>query len=195
MDKPSGQQNKIKDQAERNKGGRPTKRKEINQKISEGRNVGFEKDEKIARLRVAASIGCPPVEQYHYAVISKTTYYEWCKENPELADELDTLEKAALSIKARRNMAERIENKDINVSMEYLRRTDNKMRTQKIEHSGEVTRQSVHAFNIPGADELRREYERKMFKLSAKALQEPKTEELPETAQQEDKIEKDDVGI
>lgn len=130
--------------------------KDINQKISETINENFDKAGKVSRLKQAATIGAPPVEQYHYAGISKATYYRWMDADPELRDELETLENAALRIKARRNMAKRIEAEEtsanIGVSLEYLRRTDDKMRTTKIEHGGAVSNLNLNV-EIPLEDQ------------------------------------------
>lgn len=68
---------------------RPTKRAQINKKIGEG--VTKLKPPVVKRLEEAFAMDCSIPEACAHANISKQTYYNWIKENPELLDRFDQL--------------------------------------------------------------------------------------------------------
>ena len=56
-----------------------------------------------------------------YANISKSSYYDWIKDNAEFSDEIE-VSKNFLTLRARQNVYNFIDANDIKVSMWYLER-------------------------------------------------------------------------
>lgn len=77
--------------------------------------------EVITKLEQAFSIGCSDDEACIYADISRMTLHRYQKENPDFCDRKELLKKK-LVLKARTNIASKINEGDIDVSKWYAER-------------------------------------------------------------------------
>lgn len=170
---------------------------EMSRRMSEAKDDAFGKEDKVSLLKEAARFGAPPVEQYYHAKISKATYYRWLHEDPDLRDELEMLQKASVRIRARANMVKIIKKEqkivelhendthpvDISISLDYLHRTDDEMRTTKtqVEHSGAVANLNVNINADPDIAEATASYNNHLKSILAKKTLERAVEdgELP----------------
>lgn len=88
----------------KNKGGRPSVMTEV----------------VIQKLEQAFAMGCTDLEACLYAEISKSTFYDYIKENPEFSDRKDILKEMPV-LKARESVIRHME-QDGNLAMKYLER-------------------------------------------------------------------------
>ena len=89
----------------KNKGGRPTKMT----------------PDTVAKLEMGFLKGLNDTECCHYADISRDVLYDYQKKHPEFVDRKNEL-KSNTSVKAKLNVAEAIENGDVDLSKWYLER-------------------------------------------------------------------------
>jgi len=80
----------------------------------------------VQKLKEAFKLWSTVQEACYYADISKTTYYEWLKQNKEFSDEIDD-SKTYLIFKSKLVIANSIEKWDTKTAMWYLER---KLRNQ-----------------------------------------------------------------
>lgn len=78
-------------------------------------------EETIQKLEYAFMRGLTDLEACLYANISKSTLYNYCNENPAFMDRKELL-KEQVKVQAKLNVAESIENKDVDISKWYLER-------------------------------------------------------------------------
>lgn len=76
--------------------------------------------EALQKLEQAFSMGCSDPEASFYAGISTTTYYEWMKSDPKLAERLKALKNKPVLL-ARQKIVESIM-EDVNTAKWYLER-------------------------------------------------------------------------
>jgi len=128
----------------------------------------------ITKLRQAFAIGCGIEEACFYAEIHRTTYWRWLKKYPELEYEFGEMQQR-LGLKAKENVAARIEAGDVDKSIWYLERTQPKTyaETQKHEHSGEVSIPQGY----PEDEELKKEFRERFLQNIIKREQERKKNE------------------
>lgn len=92
----------------------------------------------VKKLDDAFVKGLSDAEACIYAGISKQALYDYCHAHPEYTDRKELL-KQNVKMRAKVNVAERIEFGDIDASKWYLERKDPEFSNkQKIEHSGEI---------------------------------------------------------
>src|SRR3990167_6620179 len=85
-------------------------------------------EECVKKLEEATAIGASVKRACYYAGISRETYYQWLKQNPDLSDRLDDI-RERLPLKALQNIAAHIESNnpitgDISLSKWLLERTE-----------------------------------------------------------------------
>lgn len=78
-------------------------------------------EEVLQKLEYAFMRGLTDLEACLYANIGTTTLYNYCEENPEFRERKEELKKNPTA-KAKLNVYEAIENKDVDVSKWYLER-------------------------------------------------------------------------
>lgn len=100
----------------KNKGGRPPKLT----------------PETVSKLEQAFSLDCTVEEACFFADISRTTYYEWIKENPELSDRFEALRQKPV-LAARMTVVDSLHQP--HYAFEYLKRK----RKQEFSDRQEVT--------------------------------------------------------
>ncbi|MDD5068076.1 MAG: hypothetical protein PHN89_00545 [Candidatus Pacebacteria bacterium] len=76
--------------------------------------------EVVKKLEEAFSIGASVSEACFYADISRETYYQWIKNNPELADRFEALKNKPI-LKARQTVVKALET-DPDIALKYLER-------------------------------------------------------------------------
>lgn len=91
--------------------------------------------EVLAKLEDAFSVGASDKEAYFIAGISKDAFYDYCKENPEFTERKEAL-KDMPKYKARKNIVEAIESKNIPVSQWYAERKAKDEFSQRTEQTG-----------------------------------------------------------
>ena len=97
--------------------GRPTKREQINKKISEA--VSKMTPDVVNKLKEVFAIDGTIEEACFYAGISRQTYYDWIKKNKELFDEFQALRERPV-LKARQTVVKSLDNPDY--AFKYLER-------------------------------------------------------------------------
>ena len=117
-------------------------------------------DEVVRKLEEAASVDASINQSCYYAGIARSTYYEWMKEYPGLADRLADLRERR-PLKANQNITAAIEAGDINISKwESEKKEPEKYGDKmKIEHSGSIMSGDVAH---PEDELLRIEYKEKL---------------------------------
>ena len=78
-------------------------------------------EETIQKLEYAFFRGLTDLEACLYAGFGKSTLYNYCEENPDFMDRKEELKKNPTA-KAKLNVYEALENKDVDVSKWYLER-------------------------------------------------------------------------
>lgn len=78
-------------------------------------------EDVLLKLEYAFMRGLSDVEACLFADIGTTTLYEYCNKNPEFAERKEELKKHPTA-KAKLNVAEAIENQDVDISKWYLER-------------------------------------------------------------------------
>ena len=91
--------------------------------------------ENIAKLEIAFSNGASDLEACFVAGISKSTFYDYCKENPSFSDRKEAL-KDMPKYRARVNIVEAINNGDKQQSNWYLERKAKAEFAQRTEQTG-----------------------------------------------------------
>jgi hypothetical protein len=116
--------------------------------------------EVVKKLEEAASIDASVSQTCYYAGISRKTYYEWMKNNPELSDRLDDLRERR-PLQANRNITAAIEAGDLAISKWELEKKEPEKYGDKIkiEHSGSIMSGDVAH---PEDELLRIEYKEKL---------------------------------
>ena len=94
-------------------------------------------EEVLRKLEYAFMRGLTDVEACLYADIGTTTLYNYCEENPEFRDRKEML-KEQVKTQAKLNVAEAIDNKDIDISKWYLERKAKDEFSTKQEISADV---------------------------------------------------------
>ena len=150
-----------------------TKRSQINKKIGEG--VSKMKPENIQKLKEAFAIDCTIEQACLYAEIAIQTYYNWTKKHPKLLEEFELL-REKLPLRAKYNIAQKIEGGEISLSKWLLERKESGKYGEKlkIEHSGQIASDVVH----PEDEQIRIELKKKLqdnIRRRAKAKYEPTT--------------------
>lgn len=111
--------------------GRPTKREQTNKKIAAA--VTKLTPEVVKKLEEAFAMDCPVSEACLYAGISRTTYYEWIKLNPELANRFEELRDKPV-LKARSTIVQGLDN--VGTAQWYIERKRKAEFTSRQEHTG-----------------------------------------------------------
>lgn len=111
--------------------------------------------EVVGKLEWAFMKGLNVTEACDYAEISRDTYYEYCKNNQEFSDKMERAQ-TALQRKAKINLAEKIENGDIEESKYFLARKckDEFSTKQQVEINGGM--EINNPFKGLTTDELRK---------------------------------------
>lgn len=78
-------------------------------------------DAEVQKLKQGFMQGFNDMEACLYADVKKTTFYDYCKENPEFSDLKEQLKRSPL-IKAKLNINEALQQKDKDISKWYLER-------------------------------------------------------------------------
>ncbi len=91
--------------------------------------------ENIAKLEIAFSNGASDLEACFIAGISKSTFYDYCKENPSFSDRKEAL-KEMPKYRARVNIVEAINSGDKQQSNWYLERKAKSEFAQRTEQTG-----------------------------------------------------------
>lgn len=107
-------------------------------------------EETIQKLEYAFMRGLTDLEACLYADISKSTLYNYCEENPDFMDRKEELKKHPTA-KAKLNVFEALENKDVDVSKWYLERRAKDEFSAKQEISADVKNEVT--INIELSDE------------------------------------------
>lgn len=92
-------------------------------------------EEVIRKLEEAFALGATDGEAIFYAGISKTAFYDYCKEFPEFADRKEALKETPI-LKARRTVVNSLA--DPNNAFRYLERKKKNEFGNSIEVSGEI---------------------------------------------------------
>lgn len=79
--------------------------------------------EIVRKLEQAFLLGCTDLEACHAADLPRSTFYDYCAENPEFADRKEAL-KANPVWKARRVVLDAIEGGDLGAAQELLKRKE-----------------------------------------------------------------------
>lgn len=95
-------------------------------------------EELLQKLEYAFMRGLTDVEACLYADIGTTTLYNYCEENPEFRERKEELKKNPTA-KAKLNVYEAIESKDVDVSKWYLERRAKDEFSTKQEVAANVT--------------------------------------------------------
>ncbi len=88
------------------------------------------------KLETAFLNGATDKEAIFQAAISSSTFYDYCKENPEFAERKEQL-KDQVKYRARQNIVKAIEEGDKSLSQWYLERKVKNEFAQRTEHTGE----------------------------------------------------------
>lgn len=123
-----------------------TKRKNPEDKKKVGRHTVMT-PETITKLEQAFSIGCSDDEACVYADISRMTLCRYQKENPEFCGRKELL-KQKLVLKARTNIATKINEGDISVSQWYVERKKKAEFSTRQEITGEDGESLTPVINI-----------------------------------------------
>lgn len=94
-------------------------------------------EEVLQKLEYAFMRGLTDLEACLFANIGTTTLYNYCEENPEFRERKEELKKNPTA-KAKLNVYEAIENKDVDVSKWYLERKAKDEFSTKQEVSGDI---------------------------------------------------------
>jgi len=119
---------------------RPTKRQQINKKISE--SMSKMTPDCINKLKEAFAIDASIEEACYYADISIQTYYNWKEKNPELFESITRLREKPV-LKARQTI---VTNLDKVASAQWYierKRPDEFSTKTKVEHSGMISDDSA----------------------------------------------------
>jgi hypothetical protein len=110
---------------------RPTKREQTNRKIA----AAMTKLDAITvkKLEEAFAMDCTVGEACLYAGISRTTYYAWIKDNPELANRFEELRETPV-LKARSTIIKGLDN--VGTSQWYIERKRKNEFASRQEHTG-----------------------------------------------------------
>jgi hypothetical protein len=111
--------------------GRPTKREQTNRKIAAA--VTKLTPQVVKKLEEAFAMDSPVSEACLYAGISRTTYYEWIKLNPELANRFEELRDKPV-LKARATIVKGLDN--VGTAQWYIERKRKAEFTSRQEHTG-----------------------------------------------------------
>ena len=116
----------------------------------------------IGKLAEAFAIDASVKEACYYAGIHKDTYYDWVKKYPTLADHFERL-RERLPLKARQNIAGKIESGDSEISQWFLshKKPDEFSSKVKVEHSGQVDA-DITLVAHPEIEELRKQLKQKL---------------------------------
>jgi hypothetical protein len=110
---------------------RPTKREQTNKKIAAA--VTKLTPDVVKKPDEAFSMDCTVSEACLYAGMSRTTYYEWVKLNPELAHRFEELREHPV-LKARSTIVQRLDN--VGTAQWYIERKRKGDFTFRQEHTG-----------------------------------------------------------
>jgi hypothetical protein len=96
-------------------------------------------DDIVSKLEQCFSIDATVTEACYYCDISRDTFYQWMKENPELSDRLERLRSKPI-LKARQEVVKGIEN-DKEFALKYLNKKKRDEFGDKLDltHGGEVS--------------------------------------------------------
>lgn len=94
-------------------------------------------EDVLQKLEFAFMRGLTDLEACLFANIGTTTLYNYCEENPEFRERKEELKKNPTA-KAKLNVYEAIENKDVDVSKWYLERKAKDEFSTKQEVSGDI---------------------------------------------------------
>lgn len=91
--------------------------------------------ETIAKLEQAFSMDCTVAEACFQAGIAESTYFDWCKENPELSERFKALKHKAI-LKARQTIYDNLD--DVKTAQWFLerKRKEEFSLKQELQHSG-----------------------------------------------------------
>lgn len=140
-----------------NRGGRPTRREQINKKIGEG--VSKMTDEVLELLRQAFAVDATIEEACFYAGISDRTYYRWKENNPELCQDLERLRLTPI-LAARQTIVSGL--KQVGTAQWFIerKRSDEFSTKSKVEHGGKI--ETDGAALSPTARAVALEYEERL---------------------------------
>lgn len=140
-----------------NRGGRPTRREQINKKIGEG--VSKMTPEVLELLRQAFAVDATIAEACFYAGIAESTYYNWKKENPEQMEDIERLRLTPI-LTARQTIVTGL--KQVGTAQWFIerKRSDEFSTKSKVEHEGKVEVQDGSL--SPAARAVAVEYEEKL---------------------------------
>lgn len=115
--------------------------------------------EVVSKLEQAAAVRATISESCFYAGISRETYYQWIKQNPELSDRLDDLRQQPF-LKARQTIVSRLDDPNIAFRFMEKEKPEDYAERIKVEHSGAV---SDAGSAYPEDEKLRLEYKGKLL--------------------------------
>lgn len=91
--------------------------------------------ETLRKLEEAFALGATDQEAIFYANISKTTFYDYCKEHPDFAERKEDLKETPI-LKARRTVVANLDKPDM--ALKYLERKKKKEFSPSIEVEGKI---------------------------------------------------------
>ena len=100
---------------------------------------GKEESEVVRKLEEAFALGCTNLEACLYADISKSTFYEYLKKNPDFQDRADILRERPI-LQARNSVIQHMK-RDGNLALKFLERKAKAEFSTKIEVDAEVNGQ------------------------------------------------------
>lgn len=103
----------------------------------------------LLKLRQAFTMGCTDMEAYIYAGVSKTTFYDYCQDNPDFAEEKEELKENPVMF-ARANVVRDIMNGSTPDSWQYLRAKRKKEFSEMRQH--EITTRTLTEADIEAAE-------------------------------------------
>ena len=135
-----------------------TKRKDPKEHKKDGRPTKMTPD-TIKKLEESAAIDASVEEMCFYADISTTTFYNYCKENPDFLDRITNLRNKPV-LKARTEVVKGLDN-DKHFSLQYLtkKKSNEFGDTMKHQHSGTIAADPADTDLTKDLSDIREKYE------------------------------------